>query len=398
MALSAARRRRVALAAAALGATVLHLGLLRGVAPAAPQTTPLRLAATVEVRSLLSAPIDADVADATVPAAPAVADAPAAPPPRATRVRAAAPPAAQSPAVARRSASPAVAAATEVVAPQSVVDAPPPARAPAPAGDPGATPAPDADAAEASSSAPAFDTVLAAVTPAAAATPAAAERVPVYATQLPPSFQWRYALRRGIVSGKGALDFRRETQRYTLTLDGSVGGLPLLEWTSQGGFDDAGVAPERFVIRQVGRSARAANFQRTAGKISYSAVETQHPLPAGAQDRLSWLVQLAGVVAAAPERHTRAGAQIVLMVTGVRGDLAPWTFVSHGLRRVETPEGAVDAIELRREARHAFDTRGEVWLDAQRHHLPVRLVLSTIGRQGEVTDALTLELESTAPR
>ena len=386
MALSAARRRGVALAAAALGAAALHLGLLRGVAPAAPQTTPLRLAATVEVRSLLSAPIDAD---ATVPAAPAVADAPTAPPPRAARVRAAATPAAQ---------SPAVAGAGEVVAPQSVVDAPPPPGAPAPAADPGATPVPDADAAEASSSAPAFDTVLAAVTPAAAAAPAAAERAPVYATQLPPSFHWRYALRRGIVSGKGALDFRRETHRYTLTLDGSVGGLPLLEWTSQGGFDDAGIAPERFVIRQVGRSARAANFQRSAGKISYSAVETQHPLPAGAQDRLSWLVQVAGVVAAAPERHTRASAQIVLMVTGVRGDLAPWTFVSHGLRRVETPDGAVDAVELRREARHAFDTRGEVWLDPQRHHLPVRLVLSTIGRQGEVTDALTLELESTAPR
>ncbi|MFP5398003.1 MAG: DUF3108 domain-containing protein [Gammaproteobacteria bacterium] len=385
MVLNAARRRRVALAAVTLGAAALHLGLLRGVAPPPPPAPAWRLASAVEVRSLLSAPIDAD-ADAPDAAAP-----PAAPPPRAAAVHPAVPPRAR--AAPRRVATPADTATVGLEAPHSAVHAEP-ASVPA-APDPAET-APAAAAPDASAAATSPDTVLAAVTPAAAAP--AAEPAPVYATRLPPSFQWRYALRRGILSGKGALAFQRDAQRYTLTLEGSVGGLPLLEWNSQGGFDDAGIAPDRFVIRQVGRSARAANFQRAAGKISYSAVETQHPLPAGAQDRLSWVVQIAGVVAAAPERHARAGAQVVLMVSGVRGDLAPWTFVSQGLRRVQTADGEVDAVELRREARHAFDTRGEVWLDPQRHHLPVRLVLSTIGRQGEVTDALTLDLESTVPR
>lgn len=397
MVLNAARRRRAALAAAALAATALHLGLLRGVAPPPAPAPAWRLASTVEVRALLSAPM-ADTVD-NASAAPGAADAPASPMPHAAAARAAAPPAhrvhpARPSTPVRRGAAPADTAAPEVAAPPSAVDTALAGAAPA-AADPAAAPAPDADLTDAPD--PASDTLLAAATTAAGA-PAAVERTPVYATRLPPSFQWRYTLRRGILSGKGVLHFQRDAQRYTLTLDGSVGGLPLLEWTSQGGFDDAGIAPERFVIRQVGRSARAANFQRAAGKISYSAVETQHPLPAGAQDRLSWVVQIAGVVAAAPERHARAGAPIVLMVSGVRGDLAPWTFVPQGLRRVETPDGAVDAVELRREARHAFDTRGEVWLDPQRHHLPVRLVLSTIGRQGEVTDALTLELESTAPR
>jgi hypothetical protein len=53
---------------------------------------------------------------------------------------------------------------------------------------------------------------------------------------------------------------------------------------------------------------------------------------------------------------------------------------------------------LRREPLKPFDTRGELWLDPQRHHLPVRLTLSTIGRAGEVVDSLTLELESTTVR
>jgi hypothetical protein len=235
--------------------------------------------------------------------------------------------------------------------------------------------------------------------PSAGATAAPPSDVPVYATRLPPPVRWAYRLRRGMVSGTAVLDWqRRDGGGYRLSLEGSVAGVPLFEWVSTGRVDAHGVAPDRLVMRQVGSAARAANFQREAGVITYSARDVEHPLWPGAQDRLSWLVQASGIVAAAPEKFSVPGAQIAYQVTGVRGDVAVWRLDAMGPKTIEVAGGRVQAVLLRREPLKPFDTRGELWLDPQRHHLPVRLTLSTIGRAGEVVDSLTLELESTTVR
>jgi hypothetical protein len=44
-----------------------------------------------------------------------------------------------------------------------------------------------------------------------------------------------------------------------------------------------------------------ASFQRELGKITYSG-PTWNTLLIGSQDRLSWMIQLAAVVAAEPQR------------------------------------------------------------------------------------------------
>jgi hypothetical protein len=235
---------------------------------------------------------------------------------------------------------------------------------------------------------------LAAARPAAVAA-TGSEWLPTYATLLPPSLRWRYRMRRGLLSGVAVFDWQRNDAGYRLSLDGSVAGLPVFEWTSTGGIDAQGVAPTRLVMRTVGRAARAANFQRDSGRITYSGHDAEHPLLPGTQDRVSWLVQLAGVVAAAPARFAAPPAQIAFQVSGVRGDLGVWRFDVVGEQAIDTPVGRVQALKLRREAERAFDTRGEIWLAAQHHHLPVRVVLSTIGREGQVVESLTLELEAT---
>ena len=224
---------------------------------------------------------------------------------------------------------------------------------------------------------------------------AGADLLPTYATLLPPPVRWRYRMRRGMLSGVAILEWRRDGDGYRLSIDGSVAGVPLFEWVSTGGIDAHGVAPERLVMRAAGRAARAANFQREFGKITYSGHDAEHALLPGTQDRVSWLLQLSGVVAAAPARFSAAPARIAFPVSGVRGDLTVWRFDVVGEQAINASGGRVQAIKLRREAERAFDTRGEIWLDPQRHHLPVRFVLSTIGRNGEVVEALTLELEST---
>ena len=218
-----------------------------------------------------------------------------------------------------------------------------------------------------------------AATAAASAPAAAGIQPPVYATRMPPSVHWAYVLRRGFLSGRGDLRWSLRDGRYEARLEGNVAGFNVLDWTSRGAIDAAGAAPERFVIRRRGKEAMAANFQRQAGKITYSGPTTEHPLPTGAQDRLSLLLQLTAIVAANPQRFHHSDARIVVFVTGARADADVWTFDIVGEESVDTPRGPARALHLRREPRMPYDTLLDVWLDPARHHLPVRASLANAG-------------------
>lgn len=215
-----------------------------------------------------------------------------------------------------------------------------------------------------------------------AAAAGAAAAPPTYRTRMPPSAVLRYDLRRGALGGEGELRWQRDGDRYEMQLQGTVFGLTLLWQTSRGGFDAAGIAPERFLDRRRGREQRAASFQRERGLITYSGDEARHPLLPGAQDRLSWMAQLAAIVEADPPRW-RPGAQVEMAVSGSRGDSDVWTFTVTGLETIALVGGrTLEALALKREPRKPFDTAVEVWLDPGRHHLPVRMRLSN-GRDGE---------------
>ena len=176
--------------------------------------------------------------------------------------------------------------------------------------------------------------------------PAPAIDVPVYATRLPPPGTWRYQLTRGIASGDALLSWQPdEQQHYEMKLEGFIAGITVLDWVSSGAIDSAGIAPDRFVIRRRGKDSQAANFQRDAGKITFSGPTHELPLIAGVQDRLSWMLQLPAVVEAAPQRFG-AGQSVVLMVIGARGGADVWTFNVIGADHV----GETAALKLVREA------------------------------------------------
>lgn len=197
-----------------------------------------------------------------------------------------------------------------------------------------------------------------------------AVEIPVYATRIPPAGLWHFDLQRGLATGEAILDWSvSAADGYALHLQGRIAGMTLLDWVSRGALDAAGVAPERFVLRRRGRDAQAVNFQREAGKISFSGPRHEWPLLPGAQDRLSWLIQVPAIIAAAPERFA-AGQRIVLFVAGARGDADVWVFQVMGPDAV----GDIPALKLLREARKPYDIRVELWLDPAEHHLPLRIV------------------------
>jgi Protein of unknown function (DUF3108) len=232
-----------------------------------------------------------------------------------------------------------------------------------------ATPAPATDE-------PTGPVQLALNTAAASPNPAAEvaagdEAIPHYRTRMPPATTLRYEMHRGLLRGTGDLSWRPQGDHYELRLDAKVAGLPVLTQASTGGFDDSGMAPVRFTDQRLRRSITAANFQRAAGKITFSGPATEFALRAGAQDRLSWMVQLAAIVAADPQLSV-PGAKVAMYVVGSHGDGGVWVFRCIGPETVSTGAGAVDAIKFTREPREAYDTTVQVWLDPHQHDLPVR--------------------------
>jgi Protein of unknown function (DUF3108) len=202
--------------------------------------------------------------------------------------------------------------------------------------------------------------------------------VPVYATRLPQSTRLHYQLQRGAAIGSGQLLWQRQADAYELSLEGELQGTPVVGSISRGAIDADGVAPLRLADRRRSRELRAANFQREAQRITFSGPQVDYPLVAGAQDRLSWMIQLPAIVEANPAL-ARTGARVTLFVVGTRGDAEAWHFEVQGRQALELPAGDVaDALHLLRQAQRPYDTRVEVWLDPAQQHLPVRAVFSTV--------------------
>ena len=206
----------------------------------------------------------------------------------------------------------------------------------------------------------------------AAATP------PTYPTAVPAPFAFAYTLTRGETAADAELGWQIDAGgRYSATLQARDGAAVVLAWHSTGGFDSAGLAPERFVDRRRGRGALAANFRRDVGTVSFSGPRIEHPLAPGMQDRLSWMLQLAAIVAAAPARAAADG--VAMIVVGVRGNADLWHFEPAGAETLDLDGAAVPTLHLLRRPVRDYDTRAEVWLAPSQHFLPLRVRLSNGG-------------------
>lgn len=194
--------------------------------------------------------------------------------------------------------------------------------------------------------------------------------LPVYATSIPEPVRIAYALRRGESEGSAELAWQHDGSRYEARLDGTIGS-SRLEWASIGELDAAGIAPLRYTSRRKARTLQAVNFQRGSGRITFSGPGVEHPLAPGAQDRLTWIVQLAAI---ARVRTLRPGDRLSMQVAGVGGEADVWTF----LVDFEPPsaEGGPALLRIVREALRPWDLRAEVWIDPSRGHWPVRALLS----------------------
>jgi len=214
---------------------------------------------------------------------------------------------------------------------------------------------------------------------------------PVYPTLAPPSVTLRYALvQTGAASAAGAadLEWRRDAHAFSLRLAARLADRPLREWQSIGSFDAAGVAPSRLVEREKGRDKRAVSFDRDGGVARLSSAPGRPMVVPGAQDRWSWIAQLAAIVEAGARRGERP-AHWDLQVAGLRGELERWTFrvlppgdppselLRQGNELSARPVRAPALLHVLRATEQPYDLRIEAWLSPSLHHLPAGLRMST---------------------
>jgi hypothetical protein len=166
----------------------------------------------------------------------------------------------------------------------------------------------------------------------------------------------------------GELSWAQKNERYVASLSFGAFGQTRTQ-TSRGQIGAQGLAPERFSDKF--RSEVAAHFNRDQAKVTFSANTPDAPLLSGAQDRLSVLIQLAALVASAPERF-EAGTTLTIQTIGPR-DADLWLFTVGTLEALTLPGGAMPGLKLTRNPRQLYDQQVDIWLAPQLGYLPARI-------------------------
>jgi len=239
-------------------------------------------------------------------------------------------------------------------------------------------------------------TVAPTITPAdlpAASLPEATPKDPGWqATNLriPPAQRLAYALtgrsRGRPLEGEAELGWWHDGQQYEVHLRQRwTSGLR--EMSSTGRLAAEGLAPDLFSDRSDGRGELAAHFEPTvrpdlaesapkgAGRaggvrVRFSGNQPDAELPAGAQDRLSVILQLAARVAGLG-RPLRTGETLDFPVATARAG-AIWHFRFEGKRWLPGPGGSREALHLRRRPEGPHDLGIELWLAPDLDYLPLQ--------------------------
>lgn len=214
------------------------------------------------------------------------------------------------------------------------------------------------------------DAAPAASAPATGLLPGEADMPPA---QVPPSIRLMYQVTgriRGInYNAAGSLEWNNLGARYNAYLAVRAFLVGSRGQTSEGSLGTVGLVPERFTDKS--RTERSAQFDAVERRIRFSNNAPEADWLPGGQDRLSVFLQIGSLLQARPDAYP-PGSTITLQVTGP-GDAEVWRFEMGPEEMLTLPAGNLRARLVTRAPRKAFDTRTELWLSPDLHHLPVRI-------------------------
>jgi Protein of unknown function (DUF3108) len=222
-------------------------------------------------------------------------------------------------------------------------------------------------------------TAFAASTDATLSATASPQSAPSLSLSYPASaklqFQATYMSKGQAQNGSGVLSWKIDGAGYELSLEASALVIFSRTEKSVGLLSSRGLAPQRYSSLRTGRSEQATHFRAEQGKIQFSNNRPDAELLPGAQDRISVMIQLAGLLGGPSDRNASIGS-IQMQVAGL-DNAELWDFKAEGLGQVQLPAGNLQTLKLSRSPRNEFDQRLEIWLAPQLSYLPVRIKLSS---------------------
>lgn len=196
------------------------------------------------------------------------------------------------------------------------------------------------------------------------------------AVRIAPSMRLRYAVsgrtREQVVAGQAELVWQHAGARYEATLTQEGHGLTRRSQHSAGQLAAQGLVPERYAARA--RHEEAVHFEHASGRAVFSANRPATTLQAGAQDRLSLLLQLGARIAAQPQAHP-PGTHLEIQTATTR-DALVWRFRIEGREELALPGGSLGTLRLVRLPLGTFEPELEIWLAPALDYAPVRIRLT----------------------
>jgi hypothetical protein len=199
----------------------------------------------------------------------------------------------------------------------------------------------------------------------------------------------------GVVNqGDAEVAWQQDGEKYELNMLASYTFLfkafNVFEQNSTGLVTPQGLQPLRFSDKRLNRSEVAAHFDYASEKITFSANKPEVPLLAGAQDRISVIWQLAGLLAAQPTRYLPGSTLTVQTVSAA--DAEPWLFTVNEPEMLNLPNGSHIALRLTRNPRREFDQKIELWFATGLNHLPARFRFTETN--GDYVDAVWQSIQT----
>jgi hypothetical protein len=221
--------------------------------------------------------------------------------------------------------------------------------------------------------------LIAGPTPPDSAPRAAAPTEPTAGTaeaRIAPSMHLRYAVsgrtREQVVAGQAELVWQQAGTRYEARFTQEGAGLARRSQHSAGQLTPQGLLPERYAARA--RHEEAVHFEHASGRAVFSANRPAAALQAGAQDRLSLLLQLGARIAAQPQAHP-PGTYLDIQTATAR-DALVWRFRIEGREELVLPGGHLQTLRLVRLPLGTFEPELEIWLAPALDYAPVRMRLT----------------------
>ncbi|HTH62395.1 MAG TPA: DUF3108 domain-containing protein [Paraburkholderia sp.] len=191
---------------------------------------------------------------------------------------------------------------------------------------------------------------------------------------VPPSADLSYdTFYNGVRNQPGTIHWASDGQHYEMIVSVPLPFIGTFSWASRGHVDAFGLAPDQYAEKRGHRPEDVTTFNHDSKQIAFTRTPNALPLPDGAQDRFSMVMQLASLVRGDPDTYKPGVTREFFVADNDSGET--WPITTIGDESVGTDHGYVSARHFMRLPRHDGDRRRiDVWLAPSLGWLPVRLV------------------------